>query len=223
MSCHEIEALLDEYVDEELSPDERLRVEHHLAGCSACRRATDEIRSLVDAASKLPRAISPVRDLYPGIRSRIERHDVATSADGAAVPVRRIPWMALAASLLVVAIAGSTALWLRDGADRTPLGVTPTGDAMLAAHDGTDPLEAAVQEYAEAAEVLLASIEERRDRFSPETLSVLEKNLAIIDGAIEEVRAALETEPSSHGSTLVLAAMHEQKVELLRRVARLSS
>ena len=71
--------------------------------------------------------------------------------------------------------------------------------------------------------MLLAAIEERRDRFSPETLAVLEKNLAIIDRAIDDVHAALEADPSSHDSNLLLAAMHEQKVELLRRVARLSS
>jgi anti-sigma factor RsiW len=223
MSCQEIEALLDEYVDEELSPDERLRVERHLADCSACRKATDEIRSLVDAASKLPRGISPGRDLYPDIRNRIERHEVAASPDRAVPPVRRIPWMALAASLVVVAIAGSTALWLRDDADRRPSDVAPTGAAMPAVHNGIAPFKAAVHEYAEAADVLLAAIEERRDRFSPETLAVLEKNLAIIDQAIDEVRVALEADPSSHGTTLLLAAMHEQKVELLRRVARLSS
>jgi anti-sigma factor RsiW len=223
MSCHEVEALLDAYVDEELSPDERLRVERHLADCSACRETTDEIRSLVDAASKLPRGISPGRDLYPDIRNRIERHEIAAFADRSMPPVRRIPWMALAASLLVVVIAGSTALWLRGDADRRPSDVAPTGEAMLARSGGGAPFDAVVREYAEAAEVLLAAIEERRDRFSPETLAVLEKNLAIIDQAIDEVRGALEAQGPSQGSTALLAAMHEQRVELLRRVARLSS
>lgn len=222
MSCHEIESLLDDYVDEELSADERLRVERHLVECPACRKATGELRSLVDAASKLPRGISPGRDLYPDVRSRIERHDVASSADRATPPVRRTPWIALAASLLVVAIAGSTALWLRVDPDGTPSEVTPIGAAVPAVHDGVGPFDAAVRDYAEAAEVLLAAIDERRDRFSPETLAVLEKNLAIIDQAIAEVRTALEADPSSHGGTLLLASMHEQKVELLRRVARLS-
>lgn len=223
MSCQKIEALLDEYVDEALSPDERLRVERHLVDCSTCRRAVSEIRSLVDAASKLPRGISPGRDLYPDIRRRIERHDVATSADRATRPVHRTRWMALAASLLVVAIAGSAALWLRGDADGTLSEVSPIGEAVPAAHDGIGPLDAAVREYTDAAELLLATIDERRDRLSPETLAVLEKNLAIIDQAIAEVRTALEADPSSHGSTLLLASMHEQKVELLRRVARLSS
>lgn len=223
MSCHEIEALLDEYVDEQLSPDERLRVERHLVDCSACRRAVGEIRSLVDAASKLPRGISPGRDLFPDVRSRIERRDVATSAGRATPPVRRTRWMALAASLLVVAIAGSVALWLRGDAEGTPFDVAPIGEAVPAAHDGVGPFESAVREYTDAAELLLAAIDERRDRFSPETLAVLEKNLAIIDQAIDEVRTALEADPSNHGSTLLLKAMYEQKVELLRRVARLSS
>jgi hypothetical protein len=223
MSCREIEALLDAYVDDELSPDERLRVERHLAECSACRTATGEIRSLVDAASKLPRGISPGRDLYPDIRNRIERHDLATPADLATPPVHRTRWMALAASLLIVAIAGSVALWMREDTGGTPSEVAPTGGVIPAAHNETGSFEAAVREYTDAATMLEVAIEERRDKYSPETLDVLERNLAIIDQAIDEVRAALEADPSSHGSTLLLTAMHEQKVELLRKVARLSS
>ena len=52
---------------------------------------------------------------------------------------------------------------------------------------------------------------------------MLDRNLAIIDRAISEVHATLESAPNSRENTLVLAAMHEQKVELLKRVSRLSA
>ena len=64
---------------------------------------------------------------------------------------------------------------------------------------------------------------ERGTKLSPETQVVLEKNLAIIDQAIAEVRGVLESDPEDRGNALMLQAMHQQKVELLRRVSRLSS
>ncbi len=37
MTCHDALALLEGYVDGELSPDKETRVKTHLSGCSACR------------------------------------------------------------------------------------------------------------------------------------------------------------------------------------------
>ena len=110
MSCHDVEILLDGYVDGELSPDERLRVQRHLADCAACRAAVDETRSLVAAASELPREISPARDLYPEIAERIERHDASMTTDSVTPRVLRVRWIGLAASLLIVTV-GSTLPW----------------------------------------------------------------------------------------------------------------
>jgi hypothetical protein len=222
MSCNEIERLLDAFVDDELTPDRRERVERHLDGCAACRRTAKELRALVDAASKLPAGISPGRDLFPSIRRRIEGRGVATPGERAPSSPR-MRWIGLAASLLVVAIAGSMALWLRGGPDRLPSPVAPTGEALPARGAGTEPFDAAIREYTQAADLLLAAIAERRDKLSPETMAVLEQNLAIIDRAIDEVRATLEADPTGHENALVLTAIHEQKVELLRRVSRLSS
>jgi hypothetical protein len=135
-----------------------------------------------------------------------------------------VPWLGLAASILVIAIAGSTALWLRGGPDR-PRTEAPSGSAAVLQASGTaaEPVDAAIRDYVEAADLLLAAIEERKGRLAPETRDVLEKNLAIIDGAIEEVRRSLEADPASRGDALLLRAMHEQKVEFLRRVSRLST
>jgi len=37
MTCHDALALLEDYVDGELSPDKKAKIEGHLSGCSACR------------------------------------------------------------------------------------------------------------------------------------------------------------------------------------------
>ena len=221
MSCHDIKPLLDDFVDAELDTERCRSVEQHLSECSDCRRLANELRSLVDAASRLPRGISPERDLFPEIVERVEYNDVGISVKH--TPRRRIPWMGIAAAWLIVSIAGAMALMLRGAGDEQPSVTQPSAGAMLASADDAEPLDAVIGDYRAAAEELWASIEARRDSFSPETLAVLDKNLAIIDKAIGDVQATLEADPQSRGRALALTAMHEQKVELLRRVSRLSS
>jgi hypothetical protein len=50
---HVDEGLLHAYLDGELTPVERARVDEHLAGCLACRTRRDEERQLIEQASKL--------------------------------------------------------------------------------------------------------------------------------------------------------------------------
>ena len=45
--CEEYAALLDLYVDGELSPEEMAAVQEHLDQCPDCRRYVDEILSLI--------------------------------------------------------------------------------------------------------------------------------------------------------------------------------
>ena len=220
-SCQDLEQLLGDFVDGETTPDERRRVEQHLAECSGCRAVVEQTRALLAATATLDREIPPAEDLWPEIRAGIGRHRFARSEGGSSWSGARTRWLALAASLLVVVLAGSTALWLRDG-DRTAVGEA-SGTALPAAYEESTTIDDQVREYVEAAELLQASIRERKTQLSPQTLVVLEKNLAIIDQAIAEVRGVLESDPADRGNALMLQAMHHQRVELLRRVSRLSS
>jgi hypothetical protein len=55
----------------------------------------------------------------------------------------------------------------------------------------------------------------------PETVSVLEQNLALFDQAIEDCRRALAQEPSNSYVSAHLADVREQKLALLGRAATL--
>lgn len=60
LSCMAIEKLLHPYLDGELSPDERVVIEHHVAGCMACRRAFVALERTALAIEALPRMAAPV-------------------------------------------------------------------------------------------------------------------------------------------------------------------
>lgn len=74
-----------------------------------------------------------------------------------------------------------------------------------------------------AVEELSATFAKQRDRLSPETVKVIEQNLAIIDRAIAESRAALEKDPNDPELPLLLSGVYRQKVELLESAVRLQA
>ena len=53
------------------------------------------------------------------------------------------------------------------------------------------------------------------------TVATLERNLAIIDAAIAESRAALENDPNSRELTRMLSSTYDAKVQLLRQAVQL--
>jgi|GEM_PF-5658704 len=52
-TCRLVEQLLNDYVDEEISPGHRELVDAHLLTCSACRVALEELRELLRTARSL--------------------------------------------------------------------------------------------------------------------------------------------------------------------------
>ncbi len=85
MSCPDAEKLISARLDRELSTIETAELDAHLAGCEACRRAAGEYAALVDE-----------------LESAFRAEPLATPAPRAR-PRPRIPWLRLAAAVLLVA------------------------------------------------------------------------------------------------------------------------
>lgn len=98
-----------------------------------------------------------------------------------------------------------------------------------AAETGTPGVPAtAVNFGGERYDTAIADLErilaQNRSRLNPATVQVVEKNLALIDGAIEDARRALVADPASPYLNDHLAQIMKRKVDLLRRVtSRLQS
>jgi len=83
---------------------------------------------------------------------------------------------------------------------------------------------AAVQaDFDRASDQLSGILAVERERSRPETVALVERNLAIIDAAIAESRAALARDPASAELRRLFAAAARQKVELLRWAARVAA
>jgi len=198
-----METQLNEYVDGTLAAHDRASVEAHLADCAPCRAAVAGLRSLSAAAASLPRSIEPGRDLWAGVETRI--------AQRATWSVQRFRWRAAlaAAAVLVIALGLYRLLPPFAAHDR------PAGEGA-----GWATVQADFDRATSELGLIFAA---ERERLRPETVALLERNLAIIDAAIAESRAALARDPASAELRQLYAAAARQKVELLRWAARVAT
>ena len=120
---------LSEYLDDELDGAERLELESHLATCESCGATLAELRRVVGRAQALDDR-APVRDLWPGIATRI---GVSTDELASRRARRRISFTVpqlVAASIALIAVsAGVARLALKQptGTASVPLPTSASG------------------------------------------------------------------------------------------------
>lgn len=219
MKCHKALDRLDDLVDGALAEDERLAVEAHLGSCPGCRREERRLRAILAEARGLRRERTPARDLWPEIAQAIGAGKVVSGEFARPKAPRR--WMpALATAAAVLAVVATVAVQREGG---SPFAVPRAGTATaVPVAGGQVELLDAEQGYARATAELLAALAERRDSLSPETRASVDRNLAMIDQALKEIRDALQKEPGNRDLTRMLASTHRKKVDVLRRVVKFS-
>ena len=197
--------LLSEYVDGELANGERTALEAHLATCAACRVTVEELRKVVARARALDDR-APKTDLWPGVAQRIGAGKVVD------IRARRFSFSVpqlIAASVALVLLSGGGA-WLALGS-RQSAGVTPEPDRFGQLNVSTGSTDAAI---ADLQDVLTRN----ESRLDTSTVRVVRENLALIDRAIAQARAALKADPGNAYLNLHLADTMRRKLDLLRRV-----
>ena len=95
--------------------------------------------------------------------------------------------------------------------------------AQVDTDPATVPANFSNRHYDEAIADLLRTLDAERPQLDPETVRVLEKNLAAIDEAIEQCRRALLADPSNVYLNTHLADSRQRKLVLLRRATALAT
>jgi Putative zinc-finger len=207
---------LSEYIDDELSPDERAQIDAHLASCRGCADTLADLRDVVSRAGALP-ARPPSADLWPGIEPRLARV-------GAVVPFqarvgRRVSFtmpQLIAAGLALMVMSGGGVWVLQHGGRATDMPpVAATADPSLMPASLADP------RYDEAIADLEQALAAGRSELDPGTVRIIEANLATIDKAIEQSRQALAADPANVYLNNHLADTRQRKLALLRRATAL--
>lgn len=231
---------LSDYLDGDLSPADAAACDAHLAACNECRDVLAELRAVIATAQRDAER-PPATDLWPGILTRI-----ATDSDGraqghhaarlvAATPGPRmrdagytftLPQLALAASLLIAVSAG-VAYLAAGRAVSVPVeqeaAIQAYAEPLLPASGNVERANFADAQYDQAVSDLERILHDLRDELNPQTVMVIERNLASIDQAIAEARAALDADPANTFLNSHLADARRKKLELLRRATMIYS
>jgi hypothetical protein len=241
IDCEEFEMLLPFYLEGEGDAAERRTVERHAAACTHCSALLGDVSAIVSAAPQLP-TLTPSRDLWPEIESRIQPDVVPLSAARAqketrvrqASPRWTTARLAAAAAALVVSTAGITYVaTTRVDAERITVAAGPATTTSVPDSQGTRSSTApsgavrnasslsSEQLYDKEIAHLQTIVRERRSLLDTATIAVIQRNLAVIDSAIAQSRAALAADPNSRFLNEQLNSVLGQKVELLRTAALL--
>ena len=225
MNPHPNWAALNDLADGVLDAPAREEVTAHIGECATCHASYSRLRSLLASAERSSAIEAPAAG-WEGVRRAMERERNVTAAvrverepsaeregRGRATLRRGLLPMAAAAILVVAATALVTSVALRGKAAVPAPNVT-------AAASKRDALAGDIERnYLATIDELNSVIAAPRSRLAPETGAAVTKNIAIIDAAIQEVRAALVREPASALLRGILAKNYQQKIELLRRAA----
>jgi len=104
MTHPDVEAQVDAYLDGELAAIDTVELKAHLAGCASCGRFRDDRLALRMAiAAQIPRFEAP-EHLRGRVRATLRKASAPSRARRSAPP---LAWLALAASVVVVAAASS--------------------------------------------------------------------------------------------------------------------
>ena len=226
---HPKETVIHDYLDDALDVRARTELERHLAGCAECRRLVDHLREIRKAFAGLKDDLRepPVRAwgrLERAIRLEHESRSVQSPQSSQRELARRAPrtlrsitWLAAAAVLILAAAVG---LQFRAGGRAAPDESTATPGASIASGDAAQEVEAelraAEEHYTKAITGLEQITKTEQGALDPGTAATLQKNLAVIDQAISESRAALRTQPNSEPAQQSLIESFKSKIALLQ-------
>jgi anti-sigma factor RsiW len=224
---HPNENELHDYLDGAGETRERSTIEQHLAACASCRRLVEDLREIARAVGTLEHRDPPVR-----VWSRIERaitleqeHAAGggRAAQGAASAgrttqptragvLRSAKWLAAAAALVLATVVGYRLL-----PGRTPA-PDPADNRTVsnAAQSIESELRLAESHYENAIKGLEQITSAGDQSLDPKTAATLHKNLAVIDQAINESRAAVRSQPANEPAQQSLLENFKTKIALLQ-------
>lgn len=214
MNCDVCTSLIDDYVDGAIAAEDRIRVDAHLATCPACHAMAEDISHIRLAALGLEKQTPPAR-AWARLSAALEEER------------RRPRWwslaslgwqpIAVAAALLVIVGGTSAVLWrqMSVAPARGTTATAPAADPELVQSVETE-LRLAEEHYQKAIAGLEQITRTESAALDPQVASVLQKNLAVIDQAIGESRAALHTQPASDVAQESLFEALRNKVSLLQ-------
>ncbi len=231
MTCNDLQGALVDYVDGRLDAAELRNVERHLEACDYCSALVTDLRTIRAAAFMLDRH-EPAPEAWTRLQAAVAAEPAPKArllAMPGALGRRRVGrslgeggnwpvWLGAAAALVLATVIGLLPLLSREaatGADATE------AEAAISVESIAAEFEAAERHYQKAIDDLQTIANQDTGELDPQVASVLQKNLSVIDQAISESRAALQSQPASTNAQDGLFEALRTKVALLQQTVEL--
>ena len=242
---HPNETAINDFVDGTGDPFERTSVEQHLTTCAECRQMVEDVREIKRATGtlelreppvrvwgRIERAITLERNADGGgenIARRLRAEGASANLAGARANQERAEagrlqprkrgttpfWLAAAAAIVLATVVGLRFIPGRDGAGNPP-DAAETASVGGAAQSIESELRLAEAHYEKAIKGLEQIANSDQGALDPKTAATLQKNLAVIDQAISESRAAVRAQPASEPAQQSLVENFKSKIGLLQ-------
>jgi|ERR1043166_6681847 hypothetical protein len=234
MNCEKCQDLISDFVDGALSREEQATLNSHLEECFECADVRNDLQSIVGfcQANRGDYAAPPnERALWLRIRNMIE-----TGADAGAVapaPARRswsawlgrswelsVPQLAASVAAIVLVVSLSTIVGLRryqSGSPATPGGGSGDGQMALAGERLSDRFS----QQQQLISFWNQRVEYNKARWSPQMRETFDRNLQVIDQAVNDSMNNLGKNPHDEVSEEMLNAALNEKLALLKEFAEL--
>jgi len=229
MNCEKCQALLSDLLDGTLTGAARALVCQHLDECLHCTGVRDELSVIVATAQdagSYELAPPNSRALWLRISNTIEAEraqEQRTAAQVAAVVSSRresvltrvlhkhwtlsLPQLSAAVAALVIGVAALTVFTVQS------LRRAPPTEAKL------PPVHRSIND--QELDVLMQRVEQRKGRWNPRMREAFERNLSVIDAAVNDSLEQLDQSPHDEVSEEALNDAMSHKKELLREFADL--
>jgi anti-sigma factor RsiW len=247
MNCEKCQELLSDLVDDGLSPEDQSTLNAHLEECLSCFAVRDELNAIVSFCRDCRgEYVAPPneRALWLRIRNTIETERAAAVASGQrsarAVEASESWWSRLmsrswelslsqmtgAVAAITVAVALITAFSMQrmqqgdgSGAARSSSIASATSDRALTV--SVSNIDDRMRQQQLAIDYWNQRIEERKARWSPQMREAFDRNMGVIDQAVNYSRDELRRNPHDEVSEEMLNSALNDKMELLREFADL--
>ena len=226
MKCESYTEHVIDLVDGPAGAEQHRALERPLEVCETCRALVTDLRAIRGAAFTLDR-LEPPAHVWDQVRARVSAEPrlqggarILPFGMGVAAPRS---WLAAAAALI---LATSIGVYSLVGGPREPPTESPevaTGpveqDDLVASVEAE--LQAAESHYDKAIHGLEQIAKSDNAELEPQVAAVLQKNLQVIDQAIDESRAAVRAQPTSVNAQESLFDAMRNKVSLLQQTIEL--
>jgi hypothetical protein len=219
MNCERYSEWLSDAVDGMLEPARQAELDAHLRGCGECRELLSDLIEIRAAAATLER-LTPSPAMWKAIAEKIDPAVAAVplrqGAPTNASPIwRASSWMQLAAAALVMMLGA--AAWFGLSTRPVPGASEPIAELARA----TSELQLAEEHYLNAIAALEKLTVQKNTMLDPLVAAEIAASLTSIDRAIDDSRAALETDPGSFVAQTSLLEALRMKVALLQETVSL--